>query len=92
MATARALCETAGMPKRPVGRPLSADGRTLLANSILRTQLAETERQVEQLRAALRRQLEISGAERRARELAERSREEALRQCARARLPALEPL
>ena len=49
--------------------------------------LAALERENAELRASLSRQLEIAAAERRRAELAERSREEALRACARARLP-----
>ena len=57
----------------------------------VRLQLAALQKQVTVLRAALARQLEISGRERLAKELAVRSRDEALRQCVRTHLPPLAP-
>jgi hypothetical protein len=53
----------------------------------LREALQASELRCAALQASLARQLAIASAERRARELAERSRMEALRACVRARLP-----
>jgi hypothetical protein len=85
MATQNAVCERRPMSNFPGGRLPT----TLYAGDDrgLRLQLSTLQKENAVLRASLSRQLEISAAERRAREAAERSREEALRACVRARLP-----
>jgi hypothetical protein len=91
MATARVLCETRAVGsdrvfpggkafQRPGCAEYNGDDRPLAAR------LREAERENRVLRQSLARQLEISSVERKARELAERSRDEALRACARARM------
>ena len=53
----------------------------------LKERVIEAEQEIAQLKASLARQLEVAAAERKRAELAERSRLDALRACARARLP-----